>query len=220
MLAKLKPRLSYANVTATLALIVAMGGTAYAAATITGADVVDNSLTGADVQGHPATVTDPEQDGSLTTYDIKNGSLEGLDLADNTVTSAKIANGTLTQSDLAPGSVGSGKVIDDSLTGTDINESTLAEVPSAAKAGVRNATIVPAQSALIASEADKEATADCPNGQVAVGGGYILNGNVNGLEVVTDGQFSDPQVWDVHVIESTPQAGDWYVTAKALCVDG
>jgi hypothetical protein len=37
------------NVVAYLALFVALGGTAYAAAKFTGADVVDNSLTGADV---------------------------------------------------------------------------------------------------------------------------------------------------------------------------
>jgi hypothetical protein len=52
-------RLSYANVTATLALFVALGGRAYAAATISGADVVDESLTGADIKGKSATSPPP-----------------------------------------------------------------------------------------------------------------------------------------------------------------
>jgi hypothetical protein len=45
-----KPTLSHTTVVAYLALFVALGGTAYAAATITGADVVNGSLTGADLR--------------------------------------------------------------------------------------------------------------------------------------------------------------------------
>jgi len=41
---------SYANVTASLALFVALGGGAYAAATIDGKDVVNGSLTGGDIK--------------------------------------------------------------------------------------------------------------------------------------------------------------------------
>lgn len=46
-----RPRLSYANVTATLALFAALStGTVYAANEWTGANIVNNSLTGADVR--------------------------------------------------------------------------------------------------------------------------------------------------------------------------
>lgn len=44
------PRLSYANVTATLALFVALGGTGYAATQLTGKDIRNGSLTGADIK--------------------------------------------------------------------------------------------------------------------------------------------------------------------------
>jgi hypothetical protein len=59
-------RLSYASVTATLALFIAIGGSAAAGAQalITGRDVVDHSLTGVDVANH-----------SLTGADIRAGSL-------------------------------------------------------------------------------------------------------------------------------------------------
>jgi hypothetical protein len=127
------PRLSYANVTATLALVIALGGSAYAAATITGADVKDDSLTGADVRGHAATASAPEEDGSLTTYDIRNGTIGAVDLANESVGSSEIVNNTITQSDLATDSVGSGKVIDDSLKGADIDESSLGKVADADK---------------------------------------------------------------------------------------
>jgi hypothetical protein len=52
--------MTYANITSTLALFIALGGTSYAAVTVTGADV---------------------RDGSLTTRDIRDGTLTGRDLA-------------------------------------------------------------------------------------------------------------------------------------------
>ena len=68
MPAQLRARLTYANVVATLALFVALGGSSYAALKVTGRDVKDNSLTGRDVR-------------ALTTRDVKNGSLLAGDLA-------------------------------------------------------------------------------------------------------------------------------------------
>lgn len=50
MLAGIRSRLTYANVTATIALFVALGGTAWAAATINGSDVVNNSLKSVDLK--------------------------------------------------------------------------------------------------------------------------------------------------------------------------
>jgi hypothetical protein len=43
-------RFTYSNVTATLALFIALGGSAYAAVKVTGSDVVDGSLTGKDIK--------------------------------------------------------------------------------------------------------------------------------------------------------------------------
>ena len=50
MLDRIRTKLSFANVISLVALFTALGGGAYAAATVTGADVVNNSLTGADVK--------------------------------------------------------------------------------------------------------------------------------------------------------------------------
>lgn len=52
--------LSYANVTATLALFVALGGSSYAAIAVDGRDVADESLTGVDIR-----------DGSLTRAEFR-----------------------------------------------------------------------------------------------------------------------------------------------------
>ena len=54
---RIRGKLSYANVVATLALFIALGGTSYAALTITGNNVKNVSLTGRDVKRSPATPT-------------------------------------------------------------------------------------------------------------------------------------------------------------------
>lgn len=84
-------RPSYANVTSTLALFVALGGTSYAAATISGSDVRDHSLTGRDIAR-----------GSLTGTQIKSRSVPGGDLVSGSVTSTQIRRGTIREPDLAP----------------------------------------------------------------------------------------------------------------------
>ena len=50
MLSELRCRLTYANVMATVAMFVALGGTSYAAITITSRNVKDGSLTGRDIK--------------------------------------------------------------------------------------------------------------------------------------------------------------------------
>jgi hypothetical protein len=49
-MSSLKPRFNHATVVAYLALFVALGGSAYAAATITSRDIVNGSITGADIR--------------------------------------------------------------------------------------------------------------------------------------------------------------------------
>jgi hypothetical protein len=63
-------RLTYANVVASLALFVAVGGSSYAAISVTGAQVRDGSLTGLDVRNS-----------SLTGKDVRNGTLGTADFA-------------------------------------------------------------------------------------------------------------------------------------------
>src|SRR3954469_13789797 len=65
----LRGRLTYSNVVATLALFVALGGSSYAAVTLTGRNIKDSSLTGRDVK-----------DKSLTGRDVRNGSIGKDDL--------------------------------------------------------------------------------------------------------------------------------------------
>ncbi len=70
----------YANVAATLALVVALGGTGYAAATIGTGDIKNNAVTSAK---------------------IKNKNVKATDLRGNSVNSAKIKNNTVKDQDVA-----------------------------------------------------------------------------------------------------------------------
>ena len=61
MLSKLRGQLTYSNVIASIAMFVALGGSSYAAITISGKHVKNSSLTGRDVKNN-----------SLTGRDVKN----------------------------------------------------------------------------------------------------------------------------------------------------
>ena len=71
----MRKRLNYSNVTATVAVFVALGGTSYATAKITGKDVRNSSLTGADVRNRSLTGVDVKNR-SLSRADLKRGTLE------------------------------------------------------------------------------------------------------------------------------------------------
>jgi hypothetical protein len=64
----------YASVTATLALVIALGGTSYAAITITGKNVKDGSLKAADL-GTGSVTSAKVRDGALLRKDFKQGQL-------------------------------------------------------------------------------------------------------------------------------------------------
>ena len=68
MVRSLRRRLSYANVMATFAVFVALGGSSYAALTVTSATVKNNSLKSADIRNN-----------SLRSVDVRNNSLLAKD---------------------------------------------------------------------------------------------------------------------------------------------
>ena len=69
-------RISYANVTSTLALCFALAGTSYAAVTITGKDVKNGTLSGKDLKKNALTTREVKSR-SLLAADFKAGELPG-----------------------------------------------------------------------------------------------------------------------------------------------
>jgi hypothetical protein len=72
VLRSFRQRLSYSNVTATVALFIALGGTSYAVIRVDSGDVVDNSLRSADMR-----------DNSVRGRDIRDRTLHGRDVRPN-----------------------------------------------------------------------------------------------------------------------------------------
>ena len=96
---RLRARLTYANVMATIAVFMGLGGGAYAAATIGSSDI--------------------ERSAVLSRH-IANGQVRAPDVASGAVATGKIANAAVTGPKLAPGAVGSDNVADGTLVADDL----------------------------------------------------------------------------------------------------
>lgn len=86
----MRPRLSPAFVVAVLALVLAAGGTGYAAGKITSRDIKDGTVQGRDVKNE-----------SLTGRDVKDRSLTGQDVADGSLSGADVRSGSIPRTAIA-----------------------------------------------------------------------------------------------------------------------
>ena len=94
MLNRLRKRLNYANIVATVALFMGLGGVGYAATasknSVRSTSIVDRQVKNQDIALN-----------AVTTGRIRNGAVGNADLATNAVSSTKIANGTIGVADLS-----------------------------------------------------------------------------------------------------------------------
>ena len=121
------------NMVGYLALIVAFTlapASAYAThLVVRSSDIVDGQVKSVDIDANQVRSADVRDDSLL------GGGLGAVDLGPDSVGASEVAPDALTAADLANNAVGSGEVVDNALTGVDINESTLAQVPSALLGG-------------------------------------------------------------------------------------
>jgi hypothetical protein len=94
VLNRLRKRLNYANIVATAALFMGLGGVGYAATasknSVRSSSIVDRQVKNQDIALN-----------AITTGRIRNGNVANADLATNAVSSVKIANGTIGVADLS-----------------------------------------------------------------------------------------------------------------------
>jgi hypothetical protein len=105
MTRKILARLSYANVIATLALFLALGGTAYAAGTIGSGAIINNSIKSEDIRDGAGVKSVDISNGTIASGDISNGTIASEDILDDTIASGDISNGTIAAADMASGVV-------------------------------------------------------------------------------------------------------------------
>jgi hypothetical protein len=108
-------RPTYAGVVATLALFLAMGGTAYAVATVNTDDIFDLAVT------NPKLAAEAVSAGKIQSGAVSNGKLAPAavtsgKLAPGAVNNAALADGAVGSAKLASGAVGTGKLADGAVT--------------------------------------------------------------------------------------------------------
>lgn len=126
---KVTPRLTYANVVSTLALLIALsGGVAYAATKLPDRSVGEFQL-------RPGAVTAEKiRKNAVTAPKIKAEAVKQGKLANGSITAAKMTGGSVSNGSLQDGSVTNAKLAAESVTGDKAVESTFSQVPSAARA--------------------------------------------------------------------------------------
>lgn len=128
-------RVTYANVTSTLALVVALGaGGAYAANTVKSKDIVDGQVKAADM--HKNSVgTSALKDRGVSAADLGAGAVGPISVQDNairtehlasaSVGSVTVIDGSLKEVDFATGTIGTFALGDGQVTGTDLGSNSV-----------------------------------------------------------------------------------------------
>jgi hypothetical protein len=153
MLNAVRRRLSFANVTSMMALMVALGGTSYAAVTLSA--------------------------NSVGSAQIKKNGVAGTDIRSNAITSAKVKNGSLKAVDFAAKQLPAGATGATGVTGAQGPKGDSGAKGAAGLPGAKGdtgafgaATVVSATATVDLADGTKaNYNAFCPDGQQAIGGG-------------------------------------------------
>lgn len=125
----MKPKLSYANVTSTIALFLTLSG-----ATALAINQLPAKSIGAKQLRPGAVVADKIRKNAVTAPKLKAEAIKSGKIAAFAVKEAKLANAAVSNQKLASGSVSTEKIAPEAVTGAQVDESTLTQVPSAAHA--------------------------------------------------------------------------------------
>ncbi len=218
MLSRPAARLGYANVMATVAVFVALGGSSYAAMTVTGAQIQNNSV---------------------ASPDLRDNGVRGKDIRRGTVRSSDIRDWSLRARDFMPGQLtagGRGETGPAGATGPEGPQGAAgpqgesgpagADGPAgpAGQAGISGLERVVGHTAYN-SASFKSTTATCPDGKKILGTGSFAQGAATGsppnqlTDVVVLGTLVDADLTTVQAIaaEEEPTGANWGLTAYAMC---
>lgn len=183
-MSRIRTHITYANVTSTLALLVALGaGSAYAANQLAPKSVGAKQL-------RPGAVTaDKIRKNAVTAPKLEGLAVKQGKIANGAVTAVKIAGGAVTADKLPTGVITAEKIADDTVTGEKVNESSLGQVPSA---GVANA-------ATFATSSNPEAFAKVD------AEGTVFPANSKGVGTADVKQGLEPGIYCVNVPGFVPR---------------
>jgi len=235
----LRKQLSVANLLAGLALFLALSGAAYAAKTTLGKNsvktrnIVGGAVTTPKLRNgavntpklrNRAVSTAKLRPGAVGTGQLAEGAVRAKQLGggvvttnklkNSSVTEEKIAGSAVTNSKLGSESVAGGKIENGAVNAEKLNSGLLAQL-------VKDVSYETKTSSLTESETPKEATVECPDGKVAIGGGAKIIGGT--LVALTDSGPTPPNAngkrigWSVAAAEMAVEAGNWSLEAYVVC---
>lgn len=194
---RLRRHLSYANVMATIAVFIALGGVSYAALKLPKNSVGQKQL-------KPNAVNSPK---------VRDGSLQAGDFAAGTL--PRGATG-------AQGPVGpKGATGANGATGATGATGASGVKGATGATGVTGTAVLFAGNGSSATDAtdSKSATATCPAGtKVISGGGAIVGAGLNSVAIDQD-ERNNATSWKVSAHEHTATASTWGINARAICVE-
>ena len=197
LLRRLRPRISFANVTSLLALFIALSGIAWAQSlprnsvgeaqiktdgvsrseikrnAVSRAELKDEAINGAEVANGSLGEGELAND-AITFAKMADNSVGLAELQDGSVNGAKVVNGSLGGGDVADGSLSGGDVEDGSLSGGDVEDGSLSGGDVAGGTFLGGKITVQferATAALADGAVGASYDVHCPEGQIAIGGG-------------------------------------------------
>ncbi|HVD39398.1 MAG TPA: hypothetical protein VNC16_00135 [Solirubrobacterales bacterium] len=215
----LKRHLTVANVLSITAVFIALSATAVAATKlgagqVKAVNIARQAVTNAKIKTQ-----------AVTSGKIKDGGVNGRDIGAGQVTSEKIATGAVTGKKIGKKAVSPRTIAAEAVTTGKLgNESVVASKVSKSfyEQLVRNVAYF-SKSSASDSEANKSATAECPSGKEAIGGGARLEGELAEVSVTGSYPLSTGSVrngWVALAHETgTGQAGNWSIVAFAVCAE-
>jgi hypothetical protein len=183
----LRRRLSYANVVATLALFVALGGSAAAAVIVTNnSEIAPNTIYGANL---PAGKNDNIVNGSVGTSDLAasavtnpklaTGAVGSDKLAAKAVIAGKLGDGAVALTNLANGAVGTSKLADGAVTLPKLGNDVITEIDShTGTMSQFSGTVADNTSQTVKTVAGVNVTVNCQPDQVQLGLSRVATGTL------------------------------------------